>query len=110
MLPLRDIYVDPQQQIDSPLRLLRPEYRVAAFQDRDELAILRGARRGAVEGTQPRLVVITGVGGSGKTRLALEAAEQARQAGWYAGPLLEEFARGIGDLAGHRHRATAGDH
>ena len=76
---------------DSPLRLLRPEYRVADFQDRDELAILRGVYRDALEGIQPRLVVISGVGGSGKTRLGLEAAEQARHDGWYAGPLLEEL-------------------
>jgi hypothetical protein len=90
VIPLRGIYLEPDEQRDSPLRLLRPEYRVADFQDRDELAILRGICREAVEGTLPRLVVVTGVGGSGKTRLALEAAEHARQAGWYAGPLLEE--------------------
>ncbi|MEW1635262.1 tetratricopeptide repeat protein [Streptomyces sp. NPDC093801] len=75
------------------LRLLRPEYRLTPFQPRDELPVLTDLCEGIARGSSTGLVVLHGDGGSGKTRLALEAAAWLRQRGWYAGPLREGLHR-----------------
>ncbi|MEV5714588.1 tetratricopeptide repeat protein [Amycolatopsis mediterranei] len=68
-----------------PSFLLRSEYRTIPFHGRhDELAALT-AWRAADEDTGVRL--ITGPGGQGKTRLALELITGAAEQGWLAGRL-----------------------
>jgi tetratricopeptide (TPR) repeat protein len=59
--------------------LLRPDQRVVGFVDRPELARLREwcAEEGA-----PGVMLLTGAGGVGKTRLALGLAEEQQKAGW----------------------------
>ncbi|MGH8898457.1 MAG: hypothetical protein ACRDZ4_15930 [Egibacteraceae bacterium] len=84
--PLREPYLRPDTA-QSPLRLLRAEYRLVPFQNRDELTVLRDWCRQVAAGDRTGLGVITGIGGSGKTRLALELAERLRREGWYAGTL-----------------------
>jgi hypothetical protein len=91
VLPLRSIYLNAGEQIDSPLRLLRADYQLTRFQDRDELTVLRDFAEGTVDGNRMGLALLIGAGGSGKTRLALEVAEQLRRDGWYAGPLAENL-------------------
>jgi hypothetical protein len=58
---------------------LRPEQRVVEFIDRPELAILLEWCTGA---GQPALMLMTGAGGTGKTRLALRLAEKLSGQGW----------------------------
>ena len=70
---------------ESPLRLLRAEYAVVPFQNRDELTVLLDWCRQTTAGDSTGLAVVTGIGGSGKTRLALELANRLRREGWYAG-------------------------
>ena len=71
-----------------PLQLLRADYRTVPFQPRDELTVLRHWCHQAVSQQQLELAIIDGVGGSGKTRLALELAHRLQDQGWYAGLLL----------------------
>jgi hypothetical protein len=92
LLPLRDLYRDPDPA-ESPLQLLRAECRITEFQSRDELTILQDlCERIETGGDRTGLAIISGKGGSGKTRLALELADRMRQRGWYAGLLQEELA------------------
>ena len=58
---------------------LRPEQRVVGFIDRPELPVLREWCTG--EGS-PKLMLVTGAGGVGKTRLALRLAEELDGRGW----------------------------
>jgi len=87
--PLRAPYRDPGTA-ETPLRLLRAEYEVVPFQNRDELTILRDRCRQVASGDRTGLAVIHGVGGAGKTRLALELAKRLRIDGWYAGVLPKD--------------------
>jgi hypothetical protein len=84
--PLREPYRAPDTA-ESPLRLLRAEYELVQFQSRDELTVLRDWCRQVVAGASTGLAVLTGIGGAGKTRLALELAQRLRRDGWYAGTL-----------------------
>jgi len=84
--PLREPYLDPAG-VESPLRLIRADYDVVPFQDRDELTILDDCCRVALERPAVKVAVVHGVGGSGKTRLAIELAAQLSGQGWYAGLL-----------------------
>lgn len=84
--PLTTPYRDPSEA-PTPLRQIRAEYRLVPFQSRHELTILLDFCRQIEQGDRTGLAVVTGVGGSGKTRLALELAHQLREQGWYAGPL-----------------------
>ena len=84
--PLREPYLDPAG-VESPLRLIRADYDVVPFQDRDELTVLDDCCRAALERPAIKVAVIHGVGGSGKTRLAIELADQLGGQGWYAGLL-----------------------
>ena len=67
----------------APARLLLPEYGIVPFADRDgDLEILE---TWCLNGTSPALRLITGAGGSGKTRLAAEACVRMAGQGWQAG-------------------------
>ncbi|MFJ7334375.1 tetratricopeptide repeat protein [Streptomyces sp. NPDC101116] len=88
VLPLRDPYREPGTA-ESALRLLRAEYQVTPFQSRDEMTVLSGLCEEAVLGSRTTIAVITGRGGSGKTRLGLELVDRMARAGWYAGVLRE---------------------
>ncbi len=101
--PLRAPYRAPETA-ESPLRLLRAEYELVRFQNRDELTVLREFCHRTAAGDRTGLAVITGIGGSGKTRLALELAQRLRADGWYAGTLPKpprgESVAGVEWLAG----------
>ena len=84
--PLREPYRSPDTA-PSPLRLLRAEYGITPFQSRDELTVLRHWAEEVAAGDRTGLAVVHGLGGSGKTRLALELAARLRRLGWYAGTL-----------------------
>ncbi|MCH0542101.1 tetratricopeptide repeat protein [Streptomyces sp. MUM 203J] len=92
VLPLRDVHRDPGTA-ESPLRLVRPEYRLTPFQARDELTVLTDLCERIAEGSRTGIVVLHGAGGAGKTRLALETAVWLKNRGWYAGPLREGMAQ-----------------
>ena len=84
--PLREPYRRPETA-ESPLRLLRAEYAVVPFRNRDELTVLRNWCGQVAAGDRTGMAVIHGAGGAGKTRLALELADRMRAEGWYAGVL-----------------------
>ncbi|MEU5197757.1 hypothetical protein AB0G86_27565 [Streptomyces scabiei] len=73
--------------MNSPISLLRPEAGVVEFHGRcRELRRIADWR----DGERPAAVrLVTGPGGQGKTRLAIEAVERARRAGWAAAFLAE---------------------
>ena len=96
--PLREPYRSADTA-ESPLRLLRAEYGLVPFQRRDELTVLRDWCQQVAAGDRTGLAVVTGVGGSGKTRLALHLAQLLRAEGWYAG-VLPRGSSGVGWLAG----------
>jgi Tetratricopeptide repeat len=93
VLPLRAAYREPTTA-ESALRLLRAEYQVTPFQSRDELTVLSGLCEDSVDGQSTALVVVTGRGGAGKTRLALELVDRMGRDGWYAGALRERARAG----------------
>ena len=66
-----------------PTRLLWPEYGIVPFAGRDgDLDTLQGW---CLDGAAPALRLVTGAGGSGKTRLAAEACVRMAGQGWQAG-------------------------
>ena len=66
-----------------PARLLLPEYGIVPFTGRD--GDLDTLQTWCLTGTAPALRLITGAGGSGKTRLAAEACVRMAGQGWQAG-------------------------
>ncbi|WP_327681775.1 hypothetical protein [Kitasatospora sp. NBC_00458] len=89
--PLRAPYLPFDPQVHRPLRLLRPEHNAVRFQARDELTVLTDWCRSVAEGQHTGVAVVHGVGGAGKTRLALEVAHRlAEQHDWYAGYLRKD--------------------
>jgi hypothetical protein len=66
-----------------PTLLLLPEYGIAPFAGRD--GDLDTLQAWCLNGTAPPLRLITGAGGSGKTRLAAEACVRMAGQGWQAG-------------------------
>ena len=66
-----------------PARLLLPEYGIVPFAGRD--GDLDTLQAWCLNGTSPALRLITGAGGSGKTRLAAEACVRMTGQGWQAG-------------------------
>ena len=66
-----------------PTRLLLPEYGIVPFAGRD--GDLDTLQAWCLNGTAPALRLITGAGGSGKTRLAAEACVRMAGQGWQAG-------------------------
>jgi hypothetical protein len=103
--PLREPYLDPAG-VQSPLRLIRADYDVVPFQDRDELTVLDDCCRAVPEHPAVKVAVIHGVGGSGKTRLAIELAARLGDQGWYVGLLRPG---GGGDLDGPLAEELAND-
>ncbi|MCX4750402.1 tetratricopeptide repeat protein [Kitasatospora sp. NBC_01287] len=88
--PLRPPYVALDPRVHRPLQLLRAEHAAVRFQARDELTILTDWCLSTAEGPYTGVAVIHGVGGAGKTRLALELAHRlATDHGWYTGCLRE---------------------
>jgi len=63
----------------SPAALLRPDREVVGFIDRPELARLR---EWCDTAEQPPVLLLTGAGGTGKTRLALQLARDREARGW----------------------------
>ncbi|MEE1827301.1 tetratricopeptide repeat protein, partial [Streptomyces sp. BE20] len=89
--PLRAPYLPFDPQVHRPLRLLRPEHNTVRFQARDELTVLTDWCLSVAEGQHTGVAVVHGVGGAGKTRLALEVAHRlAEQHDWYAGYLRKD--------------------
>ncbi|MFE6866778.1 tetratricopeptide repeat protein, partial [Kitasatospora sp. NPDC057692] len=89
--PLRPPYLPLDPELHRPLQLLRPEHEVVPFQARAELTVLTTWCRSVAEGRHTGVAVVHGVGGAGKTRLALELAERlAERHGWYAGYLRKD--------------------
>jgi tetratricopeptide (TPR) repeat protein len=66
-----------------PARLLLPEYGIVPFAGRD--GDLDTLQAWCLTGTAPALRLVTGAGGSGKTRLAAEACVRMTGQGWQAG-------------------------
>ena len=66
-----------------PTRLLLPEYGIVPFAGRD--GDLDTVQAWCLDGAAPALRLITGAGGSGKTRLAAEACVRMAGQGWQAG-------------------------
>ena len=66
-----------------PARLLLPEYGIVPFAGRD--GDLDTLQAWCLNGTSPALRLVTGAGGSGKTRLAAEACVRMAGQGWQAG-------------------------
>ncbi|MEU3921862.1 ATP-binding protein, partial [Streptomyces sp. NPDC029004] len=88
--PLRPPYVELDPQVHRPLEILKAEHAVVPFQARDELTVLTHFCRTVATGQHTGIALIHGVGGAGKTRLALELAERmATRDGWYTGYLRE---------------------
>ena len=90
----------PNREV-SPATLLRPRHAVVGYVGRDRLlcdiAAWCETERGEHE---PALWLVTGAGGSGKTRLAVQACVEAEARGWTTGFLRAEVSQpGLHDLA-----------
>ncbi|MEU3979158.1 hypothetical protein AB0F77_03460 [Streptomyces sp. NPDC026672] len=88
--PLRAPFRAPETS-ESALRLMRAEYRLTPFLPRDELVVLDDLCAGLAPGDPTGLTVLSGRGGAGKTRLALELADRLTRKGWRAGVLRERI-------------------
>ncbi len=87
--PLRRPY-RAAETAETPVRLLRAEYAVVPFAGRDELTVLLDWCRQVAGGDRTGVAVVCGVGGAGKTRLALELAHRLRAEKWSAGVLPKD--------------------
>lgn len=87
--PLRQPY-RAADTAETPVRLLRAEYAVVPFAGRDELTILLDWCRQIAGGDRTGVAVVCGVGGAGKTRLALELAHRLHAEKWLAGVLPKD--------------------
>jgi len=86
----------PLPEDPSPGKLLTAAYEVIPFNEggrREDLEFLEGWCNGELRRS---VLLLTGEGGSGKTRLLIEWCRRLRHQGWHAGFLLKE--RGAGDL------------
>lgn len=89
---------------------LDPRHRITRFQERPELADLL-AWAVSDDPVTPVVKLVTGEGGSGKTRLAVELATRLEADGWIAGVLtvddidrLPLIARELPEILSYRHR------
>ncbi|MFM9539882.1 tetratricopeptide repeat protein [Streptomyces turgidiscabies] len=71
----------------SPISLLRPEAAVVGFHGREDT--LRDLAAWRCSSPGHAVLLLTGPGGQGKTRVGLKAVEEAEEAGWTAGFLAE---------------------
>ncbi|MFC7221016.1 hypothetical protein ACFQLX_23075, partial [Streptomyces polyrhachis] len=72
-----------------PLKLLWARHDTIRFHPRDELDFLMDWFQAPdPDGPRPRIALIHGIGGAGKTRLAAELAHLLGRVGWYAGFLV----------------------
>ena len=96
---IRDLLVDGTLDLPegpSPGKLLSAAYEVIPFDEigrREELALLESWCNGALRRS---VLLLTGEGGSGKTRLLIEWCRRLRHQGWHAGFLRKD--RGAGEL------------
>ncbi|TLP55115.1 tetratricopeptide repeat protein [Microbispora triticiradicis] len=67
-----------------------------------------GAAGTGDEPLRPRIALVTGLGGAGKTELALQAAHIARERGWFPGGVLFTDLHGYRDPYDHDHSANHG--
>ncbi|MFE1895138.1 hypothetical protein [Streptomyces yangpuensis] len=81
----------PAQTSESALRLVRAEYRLTPFLPCDEMAVLDDLCAGLAPAGPTGVTVLSGRGGAGKTRLALELADRLIPRGWRAGVLRERI-------------------
>jgi tetratricopeptide (TPR) repeat protein len=93
----------------SPADLLRPEHAVVAFREREELHSLTEwclpeavGTASPVHGPDVQVRLLTGPGGSGKTRLANELSARLEQHGWTTLRLSADTSAPLGCLAGVR--------
>jgi tetratricopeptide (TPR) repeat protein len=89
---------------------LDPRHRTTRFQERPELENLL-AWAASDDPSTPVVKLITGEGGSGKTRLAVELAARLAALGWIAGILTADdverlplIAQALPEIFGYRHR------
>ncbi|MEU0797309.1 tetratricopeptide repeat protein [Amycolatopsis sp. NPDC005961] len=87
--PLRQPY-RAADTAETPVRLLRAEYAVVPFAGRDELTVLLDWCRQVAGGDRTGVAVVCGVGGAGKTRLALELAHLLHIEKWSTGVLPKD--------------------
>ncbi|MGH3916346.1 MAG: S1 family peptidase [Pseudonocardiaceae bacterium] len=86
LLPLLPPVVDLEWGPDvPPSELLRPRHAVVPFVPRGDL--LEQVMRWREHDERLRVLVLTGAGGFGKTRTAVEICRAAQAAGWTAGPI-----------------------
>ena len=96
-LPLLPPVLDLEWGPDvSPSELLRPRHAVVPFVSRGDL--LEHVMRWRESGERLRVLVLTGAGGFGKTRSAIEMCRAAEDAGWTAGP-IDADVEGVAGLA-----------
>ena len=89
-LPLRPPVVPLAQDEDvSAAKILRPRHAVVEYVSREQLlgALADWCEQEPQDGESARLWFVTGGGGFGKTRLAVEACREAEARGWTAGLL-----------------------
>jgi hypothetical protein len=101
-LPLRSPVVPLEPDADvSPSTLLRPRHAVVGYVGRDHLLSDLGTWCETEHAGQgPELWFVTGAGGFGKTRLAVQACIEAEARGWTTGLLRAEISdTGLRELA-----------
>ncbi len=86
----QDALADPYRPVGRfrPSSLLRPEYGVVAFRGRSEELVL--LEQWLSETTATSVMLMTGPGGAGKSRLAFELCKRLRADGWIAGLLRRD--------------------
>ncbi|MBV9141170.1 MAG: tetratricopeptide repeat protein [Pseudonocardiales bacterium] len=91
--PTRDVLVSPYLDPDptaGPLTQVQARRGVVPFLGREELEVLRDWCEAPDVLPRPRIGIIHGVGGAGKTHLTAKVADWFRQHGWYTGFLKRE--------------------
>ena len=105
---LQSPYADPSGLANAQsLKRLRAEYGVVPFQGRDEFDALWGWCTGLAPGPSVHLALVTGVGGSGKTRLVAELAERLAREGWHTGFVPAPLPRTANDAPADEIRPLA---
>ena len=102
LLPLLPPVVALPRNDVAPSELLRPRHAVVPFVPRGDLLdhlMTWREREGPLS-----VLVLTGAGGFGKTRTAVEACRGAEAAGWTAGPLDADSTDGLRELVTWRGR------